>query len=627
MEGPLLVVAGAGAGKTKTITHRIAHLMEKGVPAHRILAVTFTNKAAGEMRERVRALTPAGMGFPIVSTFHSLCVRILREFGKKVGISEHFSIWDRDDQTRAMKRVLKGVGMEDESPRLFLAAISREKGSGVRLTAYSDKAQNFRQRDVAKAWELYEQELARASALDFDDLLLKVHELLQNVKIRTLLQNRWTHLTIDEYQDTNAVQYEIARNLTGEHRNICVVGDLDQCIYTWRQAKLENLLSFERSFPGTKVVRLEENYRSTGTIIAAANGIIEKNRNRIPKQLRATREVGEPLYLFEARDENDEAWFVAESIQRLLAGRSSAKEIAVLYRDNFQSRVLEEALLALGIPYRVIGTRFFERKEVKDVLSYVRAALNADRPVGAPASSEERRGPGNVQDISRIIATPPRGIGQTTLAKLLAGKEADLPNATRAKISAFRELLLRMRQALETIPLSEALRFILESSGLLRMYKEKKDREEAEHFENVRELVNLAVRYDGEMPPVGAQTLLEEAALQSDQDEIDDHEDRVSLMTIHASKGLEFENVFVTGLEQGLFPSRRLDENTDPEEERRLFYVAVTRAKNRLFLTFARARLRFGSREVATPSEFLSDIDERLTSWAAVGAEAESVIE
>ena len=601
--------------------------METGVPAHRILAVTFTNKAAGEMRERVRALTPAGRGFPIVSTFHSLCVRILREFGKKVGISERFSIWDRDDQTRAMKRVLKGVGMEDENPRLFLAAISREKGAGVRLAVYSEKAQNFRQRDVAKAWELYGQELARASALDFDDLLLKVHELLQNVEIRTLLQNRWTHLTIDEYQDTNAVQYEIARNLTGEHRNICVVGDLDQCIYTWRQAKLENLLSFERSFPGTRVVRLEENYRSTGTIIAAANGIIEKNQNRIPKLLRATREVGEPLYLFEARDETDEAWFVAESIQRLLAGKSSAKEIAVLYRDNFQSRVLEEALLALGIPYRVIGTRFFERKEVKDVLSYVRAALNSNVSVGAQASSEERRGLGNVQDISRIIATPPRGIGQTTLAKLLAGKEADLPSATRAKISAFRELLLRMQQALETIPLSEALRFILESSGLERMYKEKKDREEAEHFENVRELVNLSVRYDSEMPPIGAQMLLEEAALQSDQDEIDDQENRVSLMTVHASKGLEFENVFVTGLEQGLFPSRRLDENTDPEEERRLFYVAVTRAKNRLFLTFARARLRFGSREAAIPSEFLSDIDERLTSWAAVGAEAESVIE
>ena len=601
--------------------------METGVPAHRILAVTFTNKAAGEMRERVRALTPAGRGFPIVSTFHSLCVRILREFGKKVGISERFSIWDRDDQTRAMKRVLKGVGMEDENPRLFLAAISREKGAGVRLAVYSEKAQNFRQRDVAKAWELYGQELARASALDFDDLLLKVHELLQNVEIRTLLQNRWTHLTIDEYQDTNAVQYEIARNLTGEHRNICVVGDLDQCIYTWRQAKLENLLSFERSFPGTRVVRLEENYRSTGTIIAAANGIIEKNQNRIPKLPGAPREGGEPLYLFEARDETDEAWFVAESIQRLLAGKSSAKEIAVLYRDNFQSRVLEEALLALGIPYRVIGTRFFERKEVKDVLSYVRAALNSNVSVGAQASSEERRGLGNVQDISRIIATPPRGIGQTTLAKLLAGKEADLPSATRAKISAFRELLLRMQQALETIPLSEALRFILESSGLERMYKEKKDREEAEHFENVRELVNLSVRYDSEMPPIGAQMLLEEAALQSDQDEIDDQENRVSLMTVHASKGLEFENVFVTGLEQGLFPSRRLDENADPEEERRLFYVAVTRAKIRLFLTFARARLRFGSREAAIPSEFLSDIDERLTSWAAVGAEAESVIE
>ena len=617
--GPLLIVAGAGAGKTRTITHRITHLLETGTPAHRILAVTFTNKAAGEMRERVRKLLPPGKGMPLVATFHSLSVRLLREFGTKVGVPVRFAIWDRDDQTRAMKRVLKSVGMEDENPRIFLSAISRHKGTGVALAAYVERADNFRERDIAKAWEFYEKELRDNAALDFDDLLLYAHRLLERSELRELLQERWTHITVDEYQDTNTVQYEIARHLAGKSMNICVVGDLDQCVYTWRNAKLENLLSFERAFPGTTTVRLEENYRSTGTIIAAANGIIEKNKNRLPKELRATRKTGEPIYLFEARDETDEAGFVAEKIQQLLEQGTTPKEIAVLYRDNFQSRVLEEALLAEGIPYRVIGTRFFERKEVKDVLSYVRAALH----------------PESIADLTRIIATPPRGIGATTLAKIVAGREEELPHATRAKIVAFRERLAAMRTALETLPLSEALRFVLEASGLERMYKEKKDREETEHFENVRELVNLAVRYDGETPPVGAEMLLEEAALQSDQDEIPagvgsslggkDEESRVSLMTIHASKGLEFENVFVTGLEQGLFPSLRLDEHTDPEEERRLFYVALTRAKERLFLTFARARLRFGSREFAIPSEFLGDIDQRLVAWATAES-PESII-
>ncbi|OGG57963.1 hypothetical protein A2853_03495 [Candidatus Kaiserbacteria bacterium RIFCSPHIGHO2_01_FULL_55_17] len=609
--GPLLIVAGAGAGKTKTITHRIAHLIGSGIPPSKILAVTFTNKAANEMRERVRHLLPAGTRMPEVSTFHSTCVRILREFGRSVGVIERFTIFNRDDQTRAVKRALKNAGMEDENPRYFIAAISREKGSGVSHTTYAREARALRAHDVAVVWQCYEEELVKASALDFDDLLLKTLELLEHSeRTRGLLQNRWSHLVIDEYQDTNVVQYKIARLLLDSGRNICVVGDLDQCIYTWRQARLENLLGFERSFPGTKVVTLKENYRSTGTITAAANGIIEKNKNRIPKQLLATREVGEPIYLFEARDELDEAWFVAEKVQELIKRATPPREIAVLYRDNFQSRVLEEAFLSLQIPYRVVGTRFFERKEVKDVLSYVRASLNP-----------------NISDMERIIATPPRGIGQATFAKMVANKERELSPAARAKVMAFRTSLERMKKALETLPLSEVLRFILEESGLERMYKEKKDREEAEHFENVQELVNLSVRYDSAMPPSGAHSLLEEAALQSDQDEMRDDENRVSLMTVHASKGLEFENVFVTGLEQGLFPSRRLDEHTDPEEERRLFYVAMTRAKERLFLSFARARLRYGAREPAVPSEFLGDIDERLTAWAGVGEAAESVIE
>ncbi|MEY4747299.1 MAG: hypothetical protein RLZZ416_348 [Candidatus Parcubacteria bacterium] len=621
LEGPLLIVAGAGAGKTKTITHRIAHLIRSGVAGNRILAVTFTNKAAGEMRERVRNLLEADRtkvdhlggagGMPLVATFHSLAVRLLREFGPNVGVSARFTIADRDDQLRTMKRLLRATGMEDENPSGILAAISREKGSGVDRAEYAEEARSHRQRVVARAWEMYESALMEEGALDFDDLLQKARELLKRRSdVVELLRSRWSHITIDEYQDTNVVQYDIARLLAGERQNICVVGDLDQCIYTWRQAKLENLLSFERSFPGTKTVVLEENYRSTGTIIAAANAIISKNANRLPKVLRSTRETGEPIYLYEARDEMEEAWFVAQQIEQLMKKKERAKETAVLYRNNFQSRALEEAFLALGIPYRVIGTRFFERKEVKDVLAYARAALNPKR----------------MHDLLRIIATPPRGIGRSTLTKVLAGAEGDLSSAARAKLAAFREMLKRVRHALETLPLSEALRFLIEESGLERMYKEKAGREEAEHFDNVKELVNLAVRYDTELPPRGIELLLEEAALQSDQDEMRDDE-RVSLMTVHAAKGLEFESVFLTGLEQGLFPSQKLDEGADPEEERRLFYVALTRAKDRLFLTFARSRLKFGSREPAVPSEFLGDIDDRLLAWANTADAAEEVIE
>jgi len=445
--GPLLIVAGAGAGKTKTITHRIAHLIESGVPAQNILAMTFTNKAAGEMRDRVRRLVPSFRGHPMVATFHALCVRVLREFPAKAGVPERFHIWDQDDQIRAMKRVLKEGGLEDENPRSTLAAISRQKGSGVSAIEYGEHASTPRQHTVSRAWIWYEAVLHEASALDFDDLLLKALRLLERAPdVRELLQSRWPYIIIDEYQDTNALQYEIARLLAGEAQNICVVGDLDQCIYTWRQARLENLLSFERAFSGAKVVRLEENFRSSGTILAAANNTIEKNRNRIPKELRPTRGVGEPIYVFESENETEEAWFIATKISELLARGSRPRQIAVLYRNNYQSRALEEAMLEQGIPYRVIGTRFFERKEVKDVLSYVRAALNRQ----------------SAQDISRIITIPPRGIGQATLAKALAGKNAELPTAARAKLENFYASLAGMQRALETLPLSEALRFVLE---------------------------------------------------------------------------------------------------------------------------------------------------------------------
>ena len=610
-EGPLLIVAGAGAGKTKTITHRIAYLIEKGVPAHSILAVTFTNKAAGEMRERVRSLVPTGRGLPLVTTFHSLGVRILREFYGAANVSRSFTIWDRDDSMRALKRIIEDVG-SDLPPRSALAAISRQKGDGVALREYAEAAQEYRTKTVAKIWEKYDRALKEESALDFDDLLLHTLELLRKSgEVRSLLQHRWNYLTIDEYQDTNRSQYEIARILAGERKNICVVGDTDQNIYSWRGAELEHLLEFEENFPGTKVVLLEQNYRSTRTILAAANSIIGKNRRRVPKNLFTDNPAGEAIMLFPARSDIEEAWFVADRATRMIERGVPPKEIAVLYRENFQSRALEEAMLAAGVPYRVLGTRFFERKEVKDVLSYLRAAMN----------------PKSRGDMARVASVPARGIGKITLGKMLEGDDGALTGAAKTKVAAFRGSLANIKHAVDNLPCSEAVAFTVEESGIEAMLKNQGD-EGKERLDNVRELVNFATRYDDDTPPQGVERLLEEAALQSEQDELSYNErNSVSLMTVHASKGLEFDVVFVTGLEQGLFPSEREGGGTrDPEEERRLFYVALTRARSRVFLSHASERLRWGSREYTLPSEFISDIDSRLLQSATFG-EDEEVIE
>lgn len=605
-DGPLLIVAGAGAGKTKTITHRIAHLIEGGVPARSILAVTFTNKAAGEMRERVRTLLEGRSGLPLLTTFHSLGVRILREFHTEAGIPRAFNIWDRDDSLRALKKILSSLS-PDLAPKNALSAISHAKGNGISGADYAASASSYRQQSVARAWDAYERMLKEEGALDFDDLLSRTLSLLERSKeVRSLLQNRWTHITIDEYQDTNRAQYEIARLLAGEKKNLCVVGDTDQNIYSWRGADIGHLLGFEKEFPGTHVVTLEQNYRSTRTILSAANAIIEKNVRRKPKNLFTENETGEPIAVYGGRNEMDEAWFIVHHVAQLIKSGTAPGDIAVLYRENFQSRVLEEAFLHMSIPYRVLGTRFFERKEVKDVLSYLRASLN----------------PQSRNDINRIIAVPPRGIGKVTLDKMFLGNDELLPSAARAKIHAFRQVLQAIAQASTTVSASEAVRFAIEASGIEALLK--KDTEEgAERLGNVYELVNLSTKYDEMLPPEGIERLLEEAALQSEQDELDLHakkEERgeVSLMTIHASKGLEFDAVFVTGLEQGLFPSERESEtDRDPEEERRLFYVALTRARKRLFLSFAHERMKYGERSGAIPSEFFGDIDSRLTFYAS----------
>lgn len=607
--GPLLVVAGAGSGKTRVITHRIAHLIEKGVAPHNILAVTFTNKAAREMAARIGALLhtdPARAraaleSRPTVATFHSLGVQIIRQQHRQLGLRRNFTIYDRSDQVRAVKTALEAAGYSPKEfePRVILSIISRAKGDACPRERFEAQADTYPKRVAARVWAGYERLLADASALDFDDLLLTTFLLLSGTPaVRRAYQERFVYLHIDEYQDTNKVQFQIAKLLAGERANICAVGDVDQNIYSWRGAQISHTLSFAQHFPNAKVVTLEENYRSTQTIISASNEIIEKNVHRPEKRVFTNNHRGEPITLYAAPTAADEAAYVAQTAQACIAQGAAPSDIAVLFRTNFQSRALEEAFLRAGVPYQVVGTRFFERKEVKDVLAFVRLALNRTQTA----------------DLARIINVPPRGIGKVTLLKLIEGRRAALSGAIARKAEAFEHLLDALETQLTTRPLAEALRYTLTHTGIEAHLKNGGE-EGLERLENLRELVTLATGYHEYEPEEAVERFLEDAALQSDQDELKnkEEEDAVRLMTVHAAKGLEFPYVFITGLEEGLFPHERLsDERMDEEEERRLFYVALTRAEKKVFLTFALLRTIFGAQRVNMPSSFLHDISASL---------------
>ncbi len=423
--------------------------------------------------------------------------------------------------------------------------------------------------------------------------------LRDNKEVREHYQNIWTYIHIDEYQDTNKVQYMISKLLAAKSKNICVVGDVDQMIYSWRGADIQNILNFEEDYPDAKVVLLEENYRSTQTILTAANRAIEKNKNRREKKLFTKQSEGDRIGVFSGYDEADEAEFIAEKSGELIKQGVPASEIAVLYRANFQSRVLEEAFLGNSLPYQVLGVRFFERKEVKDVLSYIRASLNPD----------------GLSDIKRVINTPARGIGKVTLLKLFAGQKETLPEPTQQKIEGFYTTLGAIKQTAATAKPSETIKYVLKISGIEQMLKESKLEEDLERLENIKELVTLATKYDAMAPEEGIESLLADASLASDQDDMIKHQEAVKLMTVHASKGLEFDYVFITGLEENLFPHRRMgsaESDVDLEEERRLFYVALTRARKKLFMTYAGMRTIFGSKQMNIPSEFVIEMDEDL---------------
>lgn len=611
-EGPVLILAGAGAGKTRVIVERIKHLIQKGVSPDSILAITFTNKAAREMRERVERSLRDDRNInrpilmperPFISTFHALGVHILREHSAKIGVRRSFAIFDRDDSKKAVKESLEKTGYDTKTHDAgkILGIISREKGRGMTADEYqgADRA-GYMADVVSQVWPEYEKVLKRDNALDFDDLLLKTENLLrEDLSVREYYQKIWKYIHIDEYQDTNRVQYEISKMLVGREHNICAVGDVDQNIYSWRGAELKNILAFEKDYPGTTIITLEENYRSTKNILEAANTIIEKNVVRRPKNLHTGNAKGESISVITTLDEVSEAEFIAEKASELVDKGVSPDEIAVLYRANFQSRVLEEAFLKTGVPYQILGTRFFERKEVKDILSYLRAALE----------------PESLADVKRIINTPARGLGKTTIAKVFSGMEADLPPATRSKLDSFRTTLRDIRETAKMKKVSETIAFIIKRSGLEEEFKVSGE-DGAARLENAYELVNFATRYDELDREEGVLTLLTDSALQSDQDELKEERKAVRLMTVHAAKGLEFDVVFVAGLEEGLFPHEKMSEGNlrpeEEEEERRLFYVALTRAKKKLYLTYAQVRTIFGRQQVNMPSEFILDIPQHL---------------
>jgi DNA helicase II / ATP-dependent DNA helicase PcrA len=612
-EGPLLIFAGAGAGKTKTVTHRIMHLIKLGIEPKNILAITFTNKAAKEMRDRVLGEIEKERGLagvfpnekPFISTFHSLGVHILKENSREIGLIRNFSIFDKSDSLKTIRDIVRDMGLDSKQhePNKILGIISREKGD---LKNAEDFAESIREGNstahhelVSRIWTEYEKKLKEEKALDFDDLLLKTFKLLKNNKeILEKYQNFWKYIHIDEYQDTNKVQYMIVKLLAEKHQNICVVGDIDQNIYSWRGADIKNILNFEKDYAKAKVVLLEQNYRSTQNILAVANSIIKKNTNRVEKNLFTKNDEGDKISLYAGYNEIEEAQYIANKSKELIASGVSARDIAVLYRANFQSRALEDAFLTKSVPYQVLGTKFFERKEVKDIISFVRAGLNPDSQT----------------DIKRIINVPARGIGKVTILKIFSGQREDIPAATKIKVEQFYNLLTEIKKTALEIKPSEVIKFVIKKSGIEAELKDGND-EDKERLENMRELATLAIKYDHLPIGEGIEKLIEEAALACDQDSLEKNEKAVKLMTVHASKGLEFDYVFITGLEEDLFPHQRMGttkNKEDGEEERRLFYVAITRARKKIFLTYANTRTIFGSTQSNTPSQFISDIDENL---------------
>jgi DNA helicase-2/ATP-dependent DNA helicase PcrA len=619
-EGPLLILAGAGSGKTRVITYRIAHLIEaKQVPPENVLAMTFTNKAAGQMKERIEKLLAGKVALrrdaPHVSTFHSFCVSVLRRHIEHLGYRRDFTIYDDDDQLRVVRACIQELGLSDQmtSPRSALAKISYTKNRGTTPEALSSEAANPQMQNLAALFDLYESRLRRANALDFDDLLLKTVELFyKSSEVCEKYNERFPYVHVDEYQDTNHIQYELIRQLTLLHQNLCVVGDEDQSIYRWRGADIANILNFEKDYPNAKVIRLEQNYRSTQLILDAAGAVVSRNLARKGKTLWTERSRGEKVRLFEARSADEEAQFVAAEAASA-AGDPGAGSVAVLYRTNAQSRVLEENLRMKGIAYRLVGGfSFYARAEIKDALAYARLANNLRDDAA----------------LGRIINVPPRGIGDTTFAALAETArreklslwealerelfERRLAPRALAALEGFHSLMNGLIADRQRLLLGEFFKGILERTRYLEILQEERQPGAEDRMENLEELVNAAAEAEEQGVPLAE--FLDHASLVSDTDDFDERS-RVTLMTLHSAKGLEFETVFLVGMEEGLFPHQfSTDDDAGIEEERRLCYVGMTRAKDWLTLSWARQRRSYAREafEQTKPSRFLAEIPREL---------------
>ncbi len=615
-EGPLLIFAGAGSGKTRVLTYRIAYLiLEKGVPPERILAVTFTNKAAGEMKERMDHLLEGASQGVWMSTFHSACARILRKYVDRLGFNRNFVIYDERDQEQAIKAVMRELEIDQLvfHPKAIRAEINRAKNHGVSQEEFTPDPFNVLQKRVALVYESYQEMLKGNNALDFGDLLLSTVKLFREFpEILEHYQDRLLYVLVDEFQDTNFIQYRFIQDLVRKHGNICVVGDDDQSIYRWRGAEITNILNFEKDFHGTTVIKLEQNYRSTKRILEAAGQVVRRNRERREKVLWTENTEGEPIIYFTGKDEQEEASFIVREIQDLPERRYS--DFAAFYRTNAQSRAIEEELVKVRIPYAVVaGLRFYERKEVKDVIAYLRAIAN----------------PADDISLKRIIQSPPRGIGPKTIERMEGwAKErgvtlyeafrqagGGISDGMRNRVGEFIDLMESLREAAKTAGPQDVILLVLGRTGYLDWLSRESTAEAVSRRENVEELVNVVAHYEHD-PANEDKTLagfLDRISLISDVDDYDDKSNRVSLMTLHCAKGLEFPIVFLVGMEDGLFPHHRRGEGTeDLEEERRLCYVGMTRAKEKLYLTNTERRRVFGSERYNYPSRFIEEISQDL---------------
>ena len=637
IEGPLLIIAGPGSGKTRVITHRVAYLVRVcRVTPYRMLAVTFTNKAAREMKDRLQRLVGTKADQLSVGTFHGFCAGLLRREGSHVGLDSSFSIYDDEDQMSLLKQAMEQAELDPKSfpPRAVHGVISRAKSVMMDANALRLNRQSYFEEQAAKAYERYEELLTRNNAVDFDDLLLKVVHLFRNhPDVLRKYQRRYLHVLIDEFQDTNVTQYSLAKLLAEEYKNICVVGDADQSIYSWRHADIRNILSFQKDYPEAKTVTLEENYRSTGTILQAAKRLISANTMRLAKELWTSKADGHPVVVHETYDEDDEAQFVLREMERLVREEGiKSGDCAVMYRVNSQSRALEEACLRYGIKYRLVGgVRFYQRREVKDVIAYLRLINNPDDDVS----------------LARVVNVPLRGIGQRSLEELTRwarSQEVSLlpamerivdgtgeaeamarslgPRVARP-VSGFLELLKALSEDSRRLDVVELIDAVLERTAYRDYLFERVERPE-ERWENILELRNAAQEFRSMGPPDGLTYLLERLALVADVDNYDNSPDALTLITLHQAKGLEFPVVFMVGMEEGLLPhSRSLDDPQELEEERRLCYVGMTRSKDRLYLTRAfRRGFTGGSGGPRGPSRFLYEIPSHLISSATPEASA-----